>query len=233
MILLSYRGYFMSKIKDLKDAVSLIKDGDTILAGGFYANGTPVLIVDELLRQGQKNLTVVNNDGNTVEKGVGRLIAAGQVKKFICSWCGRLPIVPQLAEEGIMEFELCPQGSLAERIRAGGYGLGGVLTPTGLNTIVEEKWAQRINLNGKDWLYHTPLRGNVAIIEADRADEAGNLVFHLTQRTFSTVMAFAADLVIVEVNKPIEPIGSISPEEVHVPGILVDVLVQGGITYEQ
>lgn len=223
----------MSKIMDLKEAVRLIKDGDIILSGGFYGNGTPKLLVDELLRQGQKNLTMVNNDGNTTEKGVGRLIAAGQVSKFICSWCGRLPIAPQLAEEGKMELELCPQGSLAERIRAGGYGLGGILTPTGLNTIVEEKWAQRVTLNGQDWLYQTPIRGNVAIIEADRADEAGNLVFHLTQRTFQTVMAYAADLVIVEVNRPIEPIGSIKPEEVHVPGILVDVLVQGGITYEQ
>ena len=223
----------MAKIMDLKEAVSFIKDGDTVLAGGFYGNGTPALIVDEMLRQGQKNLTLVNNDGNTVEKGVGMLIAAGQAKKFITSWCGRLPIAPKLAEEGKLEFELCPQGSLAERIRAGGYGLGGILTATGLNTIVEEKWAQRVTLNGKDWLYHTPIRGNVAIIEADRADEAGNLVFHLTQRAFSTVMAFAADIVIVEVNKPIEQVGSIKPEEIHVPGVLVDVLVQGGITYEQ
>lgn len=223
----------MSKIMSLKEAVSLIKDDDVVLAGGFYGNGTPALIVDELLRQGQKNLTIINNDGNTVEKGVGRLIAAGQVKKFVCSWCGRLPLAPQLAEEGKMELELCPQGSFVERIRAGGYGLGGILTPTGLDTIVEEKWGQRINLNGSDWLYQTPIRGNVAIIEADRADEAGNLVFHLTQRAFSIVMAYAADLVIVEVNKPIEPIGSIKPEDVHVQAPIVDILIQGGITYEK
>lgn len=218
---------------ELREAVSLIKDGDTVLAGGFYANGTPALIVDEMLRQGQKDLTIINNDGNTVTKGVGKLIAAGQCKKFVCSWCGRLPLAPQLYEEGKMDFELCPQGSLAERIRAGGYGLGGILTPVGLNTIVEEKWAERITLNGKEWLYHTPIRGNVAILEADRADEVGNLVFHLTQRAFSTVMAFAADLVIVEINRPIEPVGSIKPEEIHVPGVLVDVLIQGGVTYEQ
>lgn len=223
----------MSKVKSLKDAVSLIKDGDTILATGFYGNGTPALIVDELLRQGQKELTIANNDGNTVDKGVGRLIGAGQVKKFIVTWCGRLPIAPQLADEGKMELELCPQGSFAERIRAGGYGLGGVLTPTGLNTIVEEKWGERVNLNGKDWLYQSPIRGNVAIIEADRADEAGNLVFHLTQRGFGTVMAYAADLVIVEVNNPIEPIGSIKPEEIDVPAPLIDILIQGEITYEK
>jgi acetate CoA/acetoacetate CoA-transferase alpha subunit len=213
---------------NVKDAVGLIKDGNTILAGGFYGNGTPVSVVDELLRQGQKNLTLINNDGNTIEKGVGRLIAAGQVKKFICSWCGRLPIAPKLHEEGKMELELCPQGTLVERIRSGGYGLGGVLTPTGLNTIVEERWGKRVTLNGRDWLYQTPIRGDIAIIEAYRADTAGNLVFHLTQRAFSTVMCFAADLVIVEVNSPIEPAGSINPNDVHVPGAVVDILVQGG-----
>lgn len=210
---------------DLESAVKLIKDGDVILASGFYGNGTPALIVDEILRQGQKELTIVNNDGNTTEKGVGRIIANGQVKKFICSWCGRLPIAPKLEEEGKMELELCPQGTFAERIRAGGYGLGGVLTPTGLNTIVEEKWGERVTLNGRDWLYHKPIRGNVAIIEADRADVSGNLVFHLTQRNFATAMCFAADVVIVEVLNPIEPVGSINPEEVDVTGILVDVLI--------
>lgn len=215
----------MTKIMELESAVRLIKDGDVVLATGFYGNGTPVGIVDELLRQGQKNLTVVNNDGNTVEKGVGRLVAAGQVKKFICTWCGRLPLAPQLAEAGKMELELCPQGTFAERIRAGGYGLGGVLTLAGLNTIIEEKWAQRVTLNGKDWLYQTPIHGNVAIVEASRADTAGNLVFHLTQRGFGTVMCFAADTVIVEVLNPIEPEGSISPNDVHVPGVVVDVLI--------
>lgn len=215
----------MTKIMDSASAVKKIKDGDTVLASGFYGNGTPADIVTELMRQGQKNLTIINNDGNTTEKGVGRLIANGQVSKFICTWCGRLPLAPKLADEGSMELELCPQGSFVERIRAGGYGLGGVLTPTGVNTLVEEKWAQKVHLNGKDWLYHTPIRGNVAILEAMRADESGNLVFHLTQRSFSTVMAYAADLVIVEVLNPIEPIGSIKPEDIHVPGVVVDILV--------
>ncbi len=217
----------MARIMTAQESVRLIKDNDIILATGFYSNGTPELIVDELVKQGQKNLTVVNNDGNTVEKGVGRLIASGQVRKFVCTWCGRLPIVPQLVEEGRLELELCPQGTLAERIRCGGFGLGGVLTPTGLGTVVEEKWGQRIVLDGKPWLYQSPMRGNVAIVEAYRADTAGNLVFHLTQRAFS-VMCFAADLVIVEVTCPIEPEGSIAPEDVHIPGAVVDILVQGG-----
>jgi acetate CoA/acetoacetate CoA-transferase alpha subunit len=212
---------------DAAEAVKKIQSGDTILAGGFYGNGTPVGIVDELIRQGQKKLTVVNNDGNTTEKGVGRLIATGQVNKFICSWCGRLPIVAQLSSEGSLELEICPQGTLAERIRAGGFGLGGVLTPTGLGTMVEGKWGERVTLGGKDWLYHTPLRGNVAIIEAQTADTSGNLVFHLTQRSFSVAMCYAADLVIVEVTGSIVPTGEIPPEHVEVPGVVVDILVRG------
>ena len=215
----------MAKILDMESAVKLIHNGDVVMAGGFYGNGTPAGIVNEMLRQGQKDLTMINNDGNTVDKGVGILINAGRVKKFICTWCGRLTIVNKLVEDGSLDLEICPQGTFAERIRAGGFGLGGVLTATGLGTVVEERWAQRVNLNGKDWLYHTPLKGNVSIIEAERADETGNLVFHLTQRSFSTVMCFASDLVIVEVTNPIEPAGSIPPEQIHVPGVVVDVLV--------
>jgi acetate CoA/acetoacetate CoA-transferase alpha subunit len=212
---------------ELAEAVKKIQTGDTVLAGGFYGNGTPAGIVDELLRQGQKNLTVINNDGNTTEKGVGRLIAAGQVSKFICSWCGRLPIVAELSAKGSLELEICPQGTLAERIRAGGFGLGGVLTPTGLGTMVEGKWGERVSLGGKDWLFHTPLKGNVAIIEAETADTTGSLVFHLTQRSFSVAMCYAADLVIVEVSGSIVPAGTIPPEHIDVPGIVVDVLVRG------
>jgi acetate CoA/acetoacetate CoA-transferase alpha subunit len=217
----------MAKIMDIAEAVKKIQSGYTILAGGFYGNGTPPGIVDELLRQGQKSLTVINNDGNTTEKGVGRLIAAGQVSKFICSWCGRLPILAQLSSEGKLELEICPQGTLAERIRAGGFGLGGVLTPTGLGTMVEDKWGERVTLGGKDWLFHAPLRGNVAIIEAETADTAGNLVFHLTQRAFSVAMCYAADLVIVEVSGSIVPVGTIPPEHVDVPGVVIDILVRG------
>lgn len=216
----------MAKVMDIGQAVCMIKDGDVVLGGGFYAHGTPERIIDEMVKQGQKNLTIVNNDGNTTEKGMGRLVANGQVKKCIFSWCGRMTCLPQMMEEGTIEVELCPQGSLAERIRAGGFGLGGLLTPVGLGTMVEEKWGERVHLNGKDWIYHTPIRGNVAIIEADRADTEGNLVFHLTQRNFNQIMCYAADLVIVQVLKPIEPAGSIHPQDVHVPGILVDIMVE-------
>jgi acetate CoA/acetoacetate CoA-transferase alpha subunit len=221
----------MAKIISVQKAVDAINDGDTILASGFYGNGTPEYILDEIIRQKKKDLSIINNDGNTTEKGVGRLIDAGLVKKFICTWCGRLPLANELANQSKMELEICPQGTFAERIRAGGYGLGGVVTPTGLGTIVEENGGQRVTMNGRDWLYHTPLRGNVAIIEAHRADTMGNLVFHLGQRNFGPVMCFAADLVIVEVQTLVEPAGSFHPDEIHVPGIMVDMLVHGkGVT---
>lgn len=216
----------MSKIMSLTDAVSRIKNNDTILASGFLQAGVPVQLVDEILKQGQKNLSIVHNSGNSPDFALGKLIAGGMVRKLTASWCGNLTILPKMIENNEIELELCPQGSLVERIRAGGYGLGGILTPTGLNTIVEEKWGERVHLNGKDWIYQTPIRGNVAIIEADRADEAGNLIFALTQRNFSTVMCFAADFVIVEVINPIEKVGSFNPSEIHVTGAVINALVE-------
>lgn len=214
----------MDKRMDVENAVRLIRDGYIIMAGGFYANGTPIELVDEIYRQGQKDLTVINNDGNTVEKGIGKLIANGQVKKFIVTWCGRLNM-SEYIKKYAMEVEVCPQGTFVERIRAGGFGLGGVLTATGLGTIIE-KDVQKVVLNSREWLYYTPLRANVALVEAHRADEKGNLVFHLTQRNFNQVMCYAADLVIVQVNNPIELAGSIPAEDVDVPGIVVDILVE-------
>lgn len=216
----------MVRIINAEKAISLIRDGDTILISGFYGNGTAPDLIDELVRQNKSDLTVVSNDGGEEFKGVGRLIYNRQVKKTILSWCGRTPIVNELDMRGEMELELCPQGSLAERIRAGGFGLGGVLTPTGLDTIVEERWGERVTLDEKDWLYQSPIHGQVAILEAWRADESGNLIFKHTQRNFSTVMAYAADLVIVSVVNPIEPTGSFDPDDVMIPGVLVDVLVQ-------
>lgn len=216
----------MSKRCTAAEAVSLIRSGDTILMAGFYGYGSPPDMIRELLRQGQKDLTVVANEGGLNGLGIGPLIDHKQIQKFICSWCGSTPNVAKFEAEGTLELELCPQGSLAERIRAGGFGLGGILTPTGLNTLVEEKWGERVHLNGKDWLYQTPIRGNVTLLEAWRADETGNLIFKHTQRNFSTVMAYASDLVLVSVVNPIEPTGSLDPDEIMVPGVVVDKLVQ-------
>lgn len=216
----------MPKILDAQSAVEKIRDGDVVLAGGFLGVGTPEDLVDELVRQGQKDLAIVCNDGGSnTGKGVGKLVSSFQVKKFLCSWFGYTPLIGELSNKGELDLELNPQGTLAERIRAGGYGLGGILTPTGIDTMIEEKWGERVTLNGRDWLYHTPIRGNVAIVEAYRADESGNLVFRRAQRNFSPVMCYAADLVIASVVNPIEPVGSIDPDEIIVPGAIVDILV--------
>lgn len=215
----------MAIIMNAAEAVSKINDHDRILFGGFLAVGTPDELIDEILKQGKKDLTGVCNDGGYPDRGVGKLIHADRFKKFICSWLGYTPYLAEQSNLGNVDLELCPQGSLVERIRAGGFGLGGILTQTGLNTMVEEKYGQRVTLNGRDWLYQAPIRGNVAIVEAYRADEAGNLIFRRAQRNFAPVMSYAADLVIAAVVNPIEPKGSIDPDEVMVPGVAVDILV--------
>lgn len=220
----------ISKIINVKEAISHIKDGDTVLVSGFYGYGSGQNLMDELREQGQKDLTLIANDGGLHGQGIGPIVDNGQAKKVICSWCGSTPSFGKFSEDGTIELELCPQGSFAERIRAGGFGLGGILTPTGLGTIVEEKWAQRVTLNGQDWLYQTPIRGNVTLLEAWRADESGNLIFKHTQRNFATAMAYASDLVIATVVNPIEPVGSFDPDEITIPGLVVDMLVpqEGG-----
>lgn len=215
-----------SKVVDVGTAVSKIKDNDTILFSGFYARGTAPDVIDEILKQGQKDLAVVTNDGGWDHAGTGKLVRAGIVKKFTCSWCGRTPIIPELDQKGDLSLELVPQGSLCERIRAGGYGLGGVLTKAGLDTIIEERWGEKVTLNGEDWLYQTPIRGNVTVLEAWEADEFGNLIFKNTQRNFSTVMAYASDIVIASVINPIVKVGSLDPEKIMVPGVIVDYVFQ-------
>lgn len=217
----------MAKIVSAKHAVSLIRDGDVLMVGGFYTLGTPENLILELIRQGQKDLTVINNDFGNPQSGLGRLILSGRVKKAILSWCGYLDELPGLVEKGLIDLELNPQGSLVERIRAGGFGLGGVLTRTGLGTYIEEKgYGQRVNLNSQDWLYHTPLVADFALVEAYEADEAGNLVFHRTQRNFCDDMCFAGKTVIASVVQPIKENGEIDPDAVMVPGAIVDYLVQ-------
>lgn len=217
----------MIGIENLKEAVSKIKDGSVIHVGGFYAVGSPDNIIDEIIRQDIKNLTIISNDGGTPNEGIGKLIYKGNVKKLIVSWCGLTPIVPELVNNGEMELELNPQGTLVERIRAAGYGLGGVLTPTGLGTIIEKDGiGKRINLNNEEWLYHTPLKADITIVEAYKADKNGNLVFRRTQNNFCQVMCTASNLVIASVVNPIVEMGELDPDEIMVPGTFVDVLVQ-------
>lgn len=221
----------MKKIKSLIEAVREIKDGDILHIGGFYNVGTPDLIIDEIITQGRKDLTVVTCEAGTSGKGIAKLVESGCVRKLIISWGGNLTCLTSMVENGQLEIEFNPQGTLVERIRAAGFGLGGVLTPVGLGTIIEEKrWGERVRLNGRDWLYHTPLKADVTLSEAYMADEFGNIVFRRTQNNFNQVMCTASNLVIAYVVKPIMKIGSLDPDIINVPGNFVDILVQGGAT---
>lgn len=214
----------MSKFISIEEAISKVKNGMTIMVGGFLANGTPNKIVDALAKSGVKNLTLICNDTAYPDKGVGQLIANKQVKKLFVSHIGTNPHTSEQMNNGELEIEFCPQGSLAERVRAGGCGLGGILTQTGLGTIVAEG-KQIINVDGKDYLLEKPLRADIALIGASLGDKAGNLVYRGTSQNFNPLMAAAADLVIAEVNEVVE-VGAIAAENVKTPSIMVDFIVK-------
>ncbi|MBK1614901.1 acetyl-CoA--acetoacetyl-CoA transferase subunit alpha [Rubrivivax gelatinosus] len=213
----------MSKVTALADAVARIPDGATLMIGGFMGVGSPHRLIDELVRQGKRDLTVIAND--TARKGVdiGKLIAAGAVKKLVASHIGLNPETQQRMIAGEIEVELVPQGTLAERIRAGGTGLGGVLTPTGVGTVVAEG-KQTLEVQGRTFLVETPLRADFALVAAWRADYIGNLQYELTARNFNPVMAMAADHVIAEAGE-IVPVGMIAPDHVETVSVVVDTLV--------
>ena len=214
----------MSKFISIEEAVSKVKDGMTIMVGGFLANGTPNKIVDALAKSGVKNLTLICNDTAYPDKGVGQLIANKQVKKLFVSHIGTNPHTSEQMNSGELEIEFCPQGSLAERVRAGGCGLGGILTQTGMGTIVAEG-KQIVNVDGKDYFLEKPLRADIALVGASLGDKAGNLVYRGTSQNFNPLMASAADLVIAEVNELVE-VGEIAAENVKTPSIMVDFIVK-------
>ena len=214
----------MSKFISIEEAVSKVKDGMTIMVGGFLANGTPNKIVDALAKSGVKNLTLICNDTAYPDKGVGQLIANKQVKKLFVSHIGTNPHTSEQMNSGELEIEFCPQGSLTERVRAGGCGLGGILTQTGMGTIVAEG-KQIVNVDGKDYLLEKPLRADIALVGASLGDKAGNLVYRGTSQNFNPLMASAADLVIAEVNELVE-VGEIAAENVKTPSIMVDFIVK-------
>ncbi|MBN2604286.1 MAG: 3-oxoacid CoA-transferase subunit A [Bacilli bacterium] len=209
------------KIDDLKFHVF---DGMSIMVGGFMAVGTPEFLIDELVQLGVKNLTIICNDAGFVDRGVGKLIVNGQVHKLIASHIGLNPEAGRLMSEGLMECELIPQGTLIERIRCGGSGLGGFLTPTGIGTIVEEG-KKIIQSEGKDYILELPLRADLALIEGTTVDQFGNVLYTKTTRNFNPVMATATDKVIVGARKMIE---SIDPDCVMTPHIFVDYMIMGG-----
>lgn len=214
----------MKNFVSLEEAVSNVKDGMTIMVGGFLANGTPEKLIDALVESGVKDLTLICNDTAYPDKGVGKLLVNGRLKKLIVSYIGATPQASEMMNSGDIEIEFVPQGTLAERVRAGGFGLGGFLTPTGLGTVVAEG-KQVINVDGKDYLLELPLHADVALIGASVADRKGNLRYNGTSRNFNPLMAAAADVVIVEPKKVVE-VGDIQPEDVHTPGILVDYIVE-------
>lgn len=215
----------MSKVTTIEKVIQEIKDGMTLMIGGFLAVGTPEVFIDGILGKGIKELTVIANDTAFPDKGIGKLVVNRQLKTVIVSHIGTNPETGRQMNAGELEVELVPQGTLAERIRAGGAGLGGVLTPTGLGTIVAEGKAV-INVDGKDFLLEKPLKADVALIKAHTADTAGNLIFHRSARNFNPLMAMAAKTVIVEAENIVE-IGQIDPDQVMTPGIVVDWIVQG------
>ena len=211
------------KTISLKEAVALIPDGASLMIGGFMAVGTPERLVDELLLQGKRNLTVIANDTATPGRGIGKLVSAGLIKKTIASHIGLNPETQQQMINGKMAVDLVPQGTLIERIRAGGFGLGGILTPTGVGTVVEEG-KQRLEVDGKSYLLETALRADFALVHAFLADYLGNLSYALTARNFNPVIAMAADTVIVTADH-IVPVGVIAPDHVVTPAPVVDYLV--------
>ena len=210
----------------LENAVAMIPDGASIMIGGFMGVGTPERLIDELVRQRKRNLVVVANDTAVPGKGIGKLVTAELVGKTIASHIGLNPETQKQMIEGKMAVDLVPQGTLIERIRAGGCGLGGVLTPTGVGTVVETD-KQRIDVNGKSYLLETALRADFALVHAFLADYLGNLSYALTARNFNPVIAMAADTVIVTAEHVV-PVGVISPDHVTTPAPLVDYLVTNG-----
>lgn len=216
----------MNKIVDIDQAIDQIKDGMTIMIGGFLNGGTPHKLVDKLVEKNVKDLTLICNDSGFVDSGVGKLVVNHQIKKLIASHIGTNKETGNQMNSGEMEVILVPQGTLAERVRSGGAGLGGFLTPTGVGTVVEEG-KQKIEIDGQTYLLELPLRADVALIAGDTVDKFGNIVYHGATRNFNQLMAAAADVVIVEANKVVE-VGEIDQNSVVTPGIFVTNIVDGG-----
>src|SRR3984957_11036449 len=214
------------KAVSAEEAVAMIPNGASVMVGGFMGVGTPERLLDELVRQRRSGLSIICNDPAVPGKGVGKLFDAALVSSLIGSHIGLNPKVQQQMMANKIAVDLIPQGTLAERIRAGGSGLGGVLTPTGVGTTVSEGKRQ-IEINGKQFLLETALRAEFALIHAFLADYSGNLSYALTARNFNPIMAMAAETVIVTAEH-IVPVGVIAPDHVMTPAPLVDYLIANG-----
>ncbi|MBP1040722.1 CoA transferase subunit A [Vagococcus sp. BWB3-3] len=216
----------MSKEIAMDEAVRLIKDGDTLMVGGFMTNGTPESLIDALVAKGVKDLTLICNDAGLPEKGVGKMIANKQFSTIIASHIGLNKEAGRQMTSGETTVNLVPQGTLIEQIRSGAFGLGGFLTPTGKGTLIEEG-KQVITVNERDYLLEEPLKADVALVFANKADSKGNLQFKGSENNFNQMMAANATTTIVEARTIVET-GEIDPNFIHTPSIFVDYLVQGG-----
>ncbi|MGG6359684.1 CoA transferase subunit A [Peribacillus frigoritolerans] len=212
-----------NKIVTLEEALELISDGCTLMYGGFGGVGTPPTLVQGILDKGVKELTLIGNDTGFPDIGIGRLVTAERAKKVIASHIGSNPNAGKLMTEGKLQVEFSPQGTLAERIRAGGVGLGGIFVDVGIGTIAEEG-KNKIKIEGKEYLVETALTAEVSIVHAKKADSLGNLVYDKTACNFNPLVAMAGAFTIAEVEE-IVPAGELDPECIATPGIYVDMVI--------
>jgi 3-oxoadipate CoA-transferase alpha subunit len=214
------------QVVSLEAALAGVRDGATVLIGGFGGAGQPSALIDALIAQGARDLTVVNNNAGNGETGLAALLKAGRVRKIVCSFPRQADsqVFDSLYRAGKLELELVPQGNLAERIRAAGAGIGGFFTPTGYGTELA-KGKETREIDGRMHVFETPIHGDVALIQAERGDRWGNLVYRKTARNFGPVMATAAKLTIASVHEVV-PLGALDPEHVITPGIFVHRVVQ-------
>ena len=217
----------MKAVLSLQEAISKVKPGNVGGISGFLAVGEPLELIEELVRQNQQDLTLVSvvTSHPGKEVGVGRLCENHQVKKYVAAHIGTSPAAQKAYFSGEMEVEFTPMGTVVERLHAAGAGLGGVLTPTGVGTILENEH-EKVVRNGREYLIYDPLKLDVALIKATKADKYGNLYIDGTTKNISLQLALAADTVIVETNEIVE-VGEIKPDDIYIPGILVDYVVQG------
>ncbi|MDU1350923.1 CoA transferase subunit A [uncultured Clostridium sp.] len=214
----------MSKIISMNEAVEMIKDEMTVMIGGFLGSGAPNKVLDKLSESNVKNLTIICNDTSFPEIGLGKLIVNKQVKKAIVSHIGTNPETGRQMNAKELDIELSPQGTLAERVRAYGAGLGAVVTPTGIGTIVEDG-KQKLTIEGKEYLLELPLKADIALIFGSVVDKKGNILYKGATRNFNDLMAKSADIIIVEAENIVE-IGEIPQESVNTPGIFIDYIVE-------
>lgn len=215
----------MNKIGTMRDAVSRVQDGAVIMMGGFGLCGIPENALHALLEAGPKNLTIISNNGGVDDAGIGLLIKNNQVRKIIATYIGENVELERRILQKEIEIELCPQGTFAERVRAGGAGIGGFFTPTGVGTVIAEGKEVRV-INGREFVLEMPLHADFAFVKAWKADPMGNLVYRKTARNFNPLMATAADCTIAEVEEIVE-LGALEGDLIATPGIYVDIVVKG------